>query len=313
MKQTIVIILFLSHYLLASAQDNRTETLLQTNTKNHIYYVDLQESEAYVYRIGRIYDKAAAEAGYLPIKTDTLVKQSDNTYIHENTKLIYVNNKLYLITKFKKTKKFQIDTVKNLGVANHNLNNAYYLSHYFEMSRELNQKYPLSDQDFRNGFYTWKKLPNKEINYLQFRTFADKQMKATKDSISTLEDSHVALTNYALQNIRSFAYDTLKHYLTQLPVAYRSYYSTIITEVAKQKPEYFFRLAEDFPTNKYIFFSAYDDNKEVIQGLKSVVGHDDIKKEFFKDRRFGKTMIYRIIAPYAIMGGLLAWLIIAQP
>jgi hypothetical protein len=44
-----------------------------------------------------------------------------------------------------------------------------------------------------------------------------------------------------------------------------------------------------------------------------VQGYDDLKKEFFKDYKYGKTMPYRIFGTYAIFAGLLTWLIIAQP
>jgi hypothetical protein len=56
-----------------------------------------------------------------------------------------------------------------------------------------------------------------------------------------------------------------------------------------------------------------EDDEEVIRGLKEVHGHDEIKKEFFKDRRFGKTIPYRILGTYLVVAGLLTWLVISQP
>ena len=84
-------------------------------------------------------------------------------------------------------------------------------------------------------------------------------------------------------------------------------------EVKFANPEYFYKLLQDFPTSKTYIYSAVDHDKELVKQLKQVQGYDDLKKEFFKDYRYGKTMPYRILGTYAIIGGLLAWLIIAQP
>lgn len=313
MKYVITTILLLFYYLLTLGQGSMNRTFFQTNSKKHLYYVDLNNSAANVYQMGSYFDKAGT--GYSIRKTDTLIKQPDGTYLGKTTKIIRDNNKFYLVTENKKTKKFNIDTVKTLSVVNNNLNNAYYLDNYFKISDELNKSYPLNHHTFRNGFYTWKELQNKEIDYLQFREFANKWLKEKKDSIIILQDSHVAQTNYIIQNIKTFDYKTLRDSLTKLPAEYRNlswYYGTVINEVAKQRPDYFFRLAEDFPNNRSIIFIAVEDNKEVIQGLRDVQGHNEIKEEFFKDRRFGKTMPYRILGIYAVIVGLLTWLIVSQ-
>jgi tetrahydromethanopterin S-methyltransferase subunit G len=123
------------------------------------------------------------------------------------------------------------------------------------------------------------------------------------------------LTNSLIQNIKTIDYNFLKDSLTRLPAEFRStswYYGTVINEVSKQRPEYFFRLAEDFPNNRNVIFMAAEDNKQVIQSLKAVENHTDIKKEFFKERKFGKMMPYKIIGTYAIVIGLITLLIVSQ-
>ncbi len=312
-KQIISITTLLLFYLFSAGQDSLSKTFFQTNSKAHLYYVDLKYSAAYVYEIGSYLDKAGT--GYSIRNTDTLTRQPANNYVGKATKLINENNKSYLITELKKTKTFLLDPVKNLEVVNSNLNNAYYLDNYFKMSDELNKTYPLNHHSFRNGFSTWEKLLNKEVDYLQFREFAIKQLKEIKDSIGYLQERYTKLTNYVIQNAGTIAYDTLKDSLMKLPADYRSlsgYYGTIINVVAKQRPGYFFKLAEDFPNNRGLIFSAVEDNKEVVQGLKYVDGHNEIKKELFKDRSFGRTMPYRILGTYIIIGGLLTWLILSQ-
>jgi hypothetical protein len=184
------------------------------------------------------------------------------------------------------------------------------------MSADLNNAYPLNHHTFRNGIHSWEVLKNKEVDYLQFRDFTVTRHKEIKDSITRLQDTYVLLTSYLIKNLKTLEYDALKDSLTNLPADYRSvswYFGTVVNEVAKQRPECFFRLADDFPNKKSLIFIAVEENKEVIEGLKRVDTHLEIKKEFFKDRRFGKTLPYRILATYAIVGGLLTWLIVSQP
>jgi hypothetical protein len=83
--------------------------------------------------------------------------------------------------------------------------------------------------------------------------------------------------------------------------------------MSKANQEYFFKLLQDFPTSKKFIYFAVDQDKELIKQLKQVQGYDDLKNEFFKENKSGKTMPYRVIGTYAIIGGLLTWLIIAQP
>lgn len=285
MKHTIIIILLLN-YLFASGQDNGGKHLFQTNSKTHLYYVDLSNTDGKVYTMGGYLDKAGE--GYSLRSTDTLFRQTDGTYTGNNIQIATESNKLYLVTESKKTKKFLLETVESLNAANHNLNNAYYLDHYFKMSDELNKMYPLNHHSFRNGFYAWEALPNKDIDYLQFRDFANKRLKEIQDSISKIQDSYVALSNYIIQNIKTLHYDVLRDSLTKLPAEYKSlswYYGTVINEVARQRPEYFFKLAEDFPANRHLIFFAPENNKDVIAGLRAVEGHDEIKKAFFKGKK----------------------------
>ncbi|MEP7142319.1 MAG: hypothetical protein ABI707_05595 [Ferruginibacter sp.] len=313
MKQILTTILLLLSQLLSPGQNNATGTLFQTNSKTRLFYVDFKNSQAHVYEIGRYLDKAGT--GNSIKSVDTLIQQSNEIYIGKHSKIIEENKKFYLVKEFNKTKNFRIELVKDVEMANNNLNNAYYLDNYFKMSDELNKTYPLNHHSFRNGFYTWKELDNREEDYLMFREFARKRLKKIKDSISNLQDNCVSKTNYIIQNIKAFEYNTLKDSLVKLPAEFSSvsyYYSSVINEVAKQRPEYFFRLAEDFPKNRSLIFMAVEDNKEVVNGLSAVEGHNEIKKEFFKDRRFGKSMPYGIIGTYAVIGGLLAWLILSQ-
>ena len=310
MKLTIPTVLLVLNYLHSLGQDSIPGTIFQTSNKTQLYYVTLHTSGAYVYQMGYYFDKAGS--GYSIKNTDTLTGQTNLLYEGKIVKLISENNKFYLLTGFTKGKKFLLQLVTNASNVVHNLNNAYYLDSYFKMSDSLNRTYPLHHHSFRNGYYSWEGLPNKEINHFEFRKFTTERLKELQDSIGYVEEKNTSLTNYIVENLKTLDYNTLKDSLVKLPAEYgHSYYATAINEIAKTKPGYFFKLSEDCPQNKGIIFTSVED-KQVIEGLKAVEGHEQVKKEFFKDKRFGKTMPYKIIGIYAVIGGLLTWLIVSQ-
>jgi len=313
MRYICAAILLSLNCLSALAQDGAGRTFLQTNSKTHLYYVDMDNSAAVVYDVGKYLDKAGM--GYSIKKTDTLARQADGSYSGNALKIIRENNRLYLVREDRKGRKFRIDTVPSSTVFHTNVNNAYYLDSYFRMSRDLNNAYPLFHHSFRDGFRTWKELPDKELDYLQFMEFAHNHISNIRDSISKLQVSRTALTNYIIKNISTLEYNTLKDSLAKLPPEYAGqsrYYSEVINAAAVKRPEYFFRLAEDFPANRSLIFSSVENNKEVFGRMKTVEGHDEIKKEFFKERKFEKSMPYLVIGAYAALGGLITLLIVSQ-
>jgi hypothetical protein len=313
MRYICAAILLSLNCLPALAQDGAGRTFLQTGSKTHLYYVDMDDSAAIVYDMGKYLDKAGT--GYSIKKTDTLSRQPDGSYSGYTSKIIRENNRLYLVRVDRKDRKFGIDTVPFSTVFHTNLNNAYYLDSYFRMSRDLNNAYPLYHHSFRNGFHAWKELPNKELDYVQFREFVIRHIRNIRDSISQVQVSRTALANYIIKNMGTLEYNALKDSLAKLPPEYAGqsrYYSAVINAAATQRPEYFFRLAEDFPASRSLVFSSVENNKEVFGRMKTVQGHDEIKKELFKERKFEKSMPYLAIGAYAALGGLITLLIVSQ-
>ena len=289
MKYILTTLILLLNFPVVSGQSNNEIVFLETKSKTRLYYVELNGSDGKVYEMGSYLDKAGS--GYSIRSTDTLIRQSDGVYTGKNTKVFSENKIVFLETQNKKTKKFIVDTSANLTMVNTNLNNAYYLDNFFSMCDELNKTYPLNHYSFRNGFSFWRDLQNKESDHLLFRIFANNKLKDIKDSISSVQNQYVALTNNLIQNIKTIEYTILKDSLTKLPADFRGtswYFGTVINEISKHRPDFFFRLAEDLPNNRNVIFTAVEDDKQVLQNLKDVENHNEIKEEFFKDRKFGK-------------------------
>jgi hypothetical protein len=286
---------------------------LQSIGRSRLYYVSLNKSFAAVFKMGTYLDVGGN--GYSLTLTDTLIKQSNDEYIGKTTKIVRKNNRFYLTTEPTKLKQFSLDTINDKSAVFQNLNNAFYLDTYFKMTDELNKKYPLNHYPFRNGFYSWKELKNKEVDPLRFRILATSSISKLKDSVSQLQDNYLALTNYLIVNLRSLEYQSLSDSLKKLQKEYRPYswyFGSVVKETAKQKQEYFFRIAEDFPDQEALIFSAVEDDNKIVDNLREIEGHDATKKKFLKERRFNKTILYRVIGTYAILGGLVTWAILNQ-
>jgi hypothetical protein len=181
----------------------------------------------------------------------------------------------------KKASKYQLDASTNTAAVNTNLNNAYFLDHFIALSDELNKAYPLNNYSFRAGFSRWNSLDNKEAPHAEFKNYADARLKEMRDSISQEQDKYVSVTNSLVQNIETIEYGSLKDSLDKLPSASSpnsKYFSAVINEVAKRRPDYFFRLAEDFPDKRSAIFNSVENNKQVIAGLKAVERHKDAKR-----------------------------------
>jgi hypothetical protein len=313
MKNAVLTTCFLLSLSNLFGQGNNESILLETRSKTHLYYVELIGSVGKVYEMGSYLDKAGT--GYSIRRSDTLSMKPDRTYIGQATKVVIRDNVFALLVQNKKAEQFALYKPADIAQVHMNLNNAYYLDNFFSLCKELNKTYPLYHSEFRNGFRSWKEIDNKVSDPVQFKIYADYQLRKMKDSISAVQDHYVLLTSWLIQNVGTIDYLPLKDSLAKLPAEYRSnswYFGTVINEVSKQRPEYFFRLAEDFPDRRTIIFSAAEDNKQVMQSLKAVENHSEIKKQFFKERNFDKTMPYKTIGLYAIVAGLITFLIVRQ-
>lgn len=297
------------------AQQLVNKIYLSSTGKSTSFYVELSELSAFVYSIGQLWDKAGT--GYKLLGMDTLSRQHDGNYFGSTIRIHTKEERALLEITHKKPKNHVLDTLENPLPMYFKLNNAYFLNAYFAMTVQINKRYPLNHYSYRNSFDTWDNLKpdEKKLAHSQFRSFADNFIKIKRDSICVVQDVFVSLTNNLLSRINEIEYDSLKEVLTSLPVEYKGrswYFGTIVNEVSKKHPEFYFRIAEDFSEDRSIVFTAAEDNKEVISNLKNVNGYDEVKAKFFKERRMMKRMPYQVLGTYVVFGGLVAGLILSH-
>ncbi|MBN2613755.1 MAG: hypothetical protein JXB00_19515 [Bacteroidales bacterium] len=287
-------------------------SFLKTTGNKNLHYLELRTENVVIYKMGHYFDKAGS--GSAIFLTDTLIVTKENEFKGKLYTLIR-NNAHYLLIS-DKGKKHETEPENDINKVNFELNNAYCLKSYFDLSNKLNKEFPLNHYTFRNGYYAWEKQPNKTINHNSFIEQTNKEIGIIYDSIFLKQMVLTKTTAYISENVGQANYSILKDSINALPIDYRpqsGYFDKSVYQMAKSNPEYFYKLLQDFPTSKKFIYFAVDHDKELVKDLKRVHGYDDLKKEFFKEYKYGKTMPYRIIGTYAIITGLLTWLIIAQP
>jgi hypothetical protein len=127
----IVVFFLLSTARLVTAQNISIGRFFNSHSKSHLYYVYLGDTAAYVFRMGQYLDKAGT--GYSINHTDTLTRQIDGSFIGKTSKVINEGNTCYLVVQERKVKKFVIDSSAGITTIHTNLNNGYYLGHYFKL------------------------------------------------------------------------------------------------------------------------------------------------------------------------------------
>lgn len=289
----------------------QNSVFLKTTDKKNLHYIELCNDNVKVYKMGKYFDKAGISPAIL--KTDTLVFTKQNEFKGKFYTLLKNETNYTLISD--NGKKYKTEPESELNV-NTELNNAYCMKGYIDLSDKLNKEFPLNHYTFRNGYHAWEKQPDKSINHDLFIVQAEKEIGLIYDSISKKQNAFTNTTNFITDNAGYANYLILKDSISTLPIDYRpqsGYFDKSVYQMAKANSEYFYKLLQDFPSDKKFIYFAVDQDKELIKQLKQVQGYDDLKKEFFKEYKYGKTMPYRIIGTYAIVAGLLTWLIIAQP
>ncbi|MEI9808740.1 MAG: hypothetical protein WDO16_13265 [Bacteroidota bacterium] len=218
-------------------------------------------------------------------------------------------NKLYLVAQHRKgTKKMEIDTVSNPDLANTHINNAYWWDKFFGLCKEINATFTLHHYSFRNGIALWDSFDNKGIYYKDFKLYADSRIQTIRDSIIAAQTPYVALANELTANMATIDYASLKERLPNLITENSNrteYFATVVHSICNNRPELFFKLAEDLPGKKEMLFDAVDD-KETIKKLKAIESDSPAKKDFLKakkkDKAFRTKMITNVALGAAVLG-----------
>jgi hypothetical protein len=313
MKSIFVFTSLLLNGLILLGQQSNETLLFETKSKSNLFYVELNNGQGRVFEMGAHVDKAGSGYSFKSIDTVTLQPhQAIPSYVGRKSTVVKDKEAVYLILQNKNSTKYVLGAAGNSAAVNSNLNNAYYLDRFISMTEEINTTYPLNHYSFRNAFSSWSSVDEKQMKHSEFKEYADRKISQTKDSVTALQEQYVSLTNRLIQNISINPYDSLKSGLEKLPVDVTTsgrYFATVVNEVARQNPEYFFRLAEDLPNRKEIIFNSVEKDKKVIAALKSTENHAVVKREFFRSRNFDKWMPLRIIGTAAVTALILVLLL----
>lgn len=116
------------------------------------------------------------------------------------------------------------------------------------------------------------------------------------------------MTNFLLANLRELPDSTLIDSLASLPRGQTipaKYFGTVVYEVARQKPNSYFRVADAFPSNWSIIFGAVQHDKSIVKSLRKAEGNPKTKDAFFKEYKSMKWGPIAGIGTLLVGGGLL--------
>lgn len=202
-----------------------------------------------------------------------------------------------------------------MSKVNVDLNNAYYIKSYYDLSTRLDKEFPLFHFSFYSGYGAWDRLKEKGLDHESFMLLTNSDIRSVYDSIAKDETRHTNTTNFIKENAGSVGNSQLRDSLRTLPVTYcpnSCYFIRSVYAMAKADPVVFYQILEDNPSNKTIVHYAVSDDKELIKRLSAVDGYNSLRREFIKDRRYDRSIPYRVFGAYAVIAGLITWLIISQ-
>ncbi|MBL7932686.1 MAG: hypothetical protein JNL60_12330 [Bacteroidia bacterium] len=285
----------------------------RTIQEKHLHYLEFRAQMVIVYKMGQYYNKMAPAPAI--VLQDTLVKEPGSDSYKGRIYTLEIPGKVYTLRESKKDK-YELQVEPDSGKVNAQLNKAYHLKSFFELSRRIDAEFPLGNYDHWTGYREWNRVSEKASDHDKFIELTKQKIKLIYDSVHQKQSKSSNTTNYILANAKQVDYSLLKDSLKTLPIDYRprsAYFDTCVYRLCKSNPETFYKILQDFPSERQFVYYAVEEDKALVNEIKKVSGHDQLKREFIREKNSGKAIIYRTIAVYAVMGGLIAWLIIAQP
>lgn len=307
-KIAIVILLLVPGFV--QSQDSRD--LMLFFAKHHqAFFIDIAGDTGTVIKIVQQYDVAGRY--YLTEFYDVVVKNvqnPDQPFFGKYSSIDRIRDQYFLRLYrpgMRKGRKFKLDTVVVREAANKEINQGIWWNRFLDMVDKFNKKYPLQHYSFRNGFMLWDSIQYMKIDYRDFPVRADQVIGKIRDSLIHLNAPRAELSGDLIENAGRYDYDTLKRRMLQLPMEYRShsaYLSAVLLAVADRRPEFFFRLCEDLPENREMFFFTVFTDKKIRRKIKRVESNSPMKKELVKYfRKQTAGIIFTTGLYVAVIGG----------
>jgi hypothetical protein len=314
-KKSIFLTLLSIQLSMVQGQSSQDRVLLSAD--KGLFYIELNGDQGTVFNLGRWIDKGGS--GYSIIYTDSITKQpetSDFLFAGDKATIQQADNKLYLVAQGRKSgRKMEIDTITDPGSVNTRINNAYWWSNFFRLCGDIDSVFRMYHYSFRTGFVLWNSFDNKEIYYKDFKVYADNKLKMIRDSIVAVQTPYLLLTDELIANMATIGYDSLKEKLVKLTTGDMHgtvYFGSVVNSVCNNRPELFFKLAEDMQDKKTMLFDAVSDRK-TIKKLTALPSDSPAKKEFLKakkkDRAFTAKMIGNAAAGAVLLGACIYFLV----
>jgi hypothetical protein len=268
------------------AQKNKLNKFLTANDSKYTFFIDLKDRSGIVFVLEEWMDKGFG--GYRLIFSDTLQRQDATAayrYVGKSMKIQNEGGRAQLIFtgETSKPERLKIDTAYIQGDVLFKINNAYWWSGVVKVTEEINNKFPLHHYSFRNGLAIREGFRNKETDYGAFKKFADQKILAIRDSVERDQVAHTKITEDIVANISTMSYETLKDYTQKLPIEYETeYFSVVVNAICMNRPEFFFRLADELPKKKQQLFDAVDTNRIILKKLSDAPINSPSKNEFFR-------------------------------
>lgn len=270
----------------AYAQKSKLNKFLTASNSQYTFFIDLNDGSGIVFVLEKWIDKSFG--GYRLISSDTLQReQASSAYLYagKSAKMQKEGGRPQLIFNgdTSKSEKLKLDTAYIRGDVLSKINNAYWWSGVFKFTEDINKKFPLHDYSFRNGLAIWDGFRNKETDYNAFKTFADQKIISIRDSVERDQVAHTKITEDIVAHISTMSYETLKAYVQKLPIEYETeYFAVVVNAICMNRPEFFFRLADELPMKKQPLFDAVDTNRTTLKKLSDVPINSPSKNEFFR-------------------------------
>lgn len=311
-NKMLATLLFLLNFHPSYSQQHPGKKMLSYSKES--VFVELADQYATVFKLGQFYDKGYNGPSIIYI--DTLVKQTginDESYTGKRAHLSQSGNKYYLKlerTGPKKHEAVELNLSNSVEKDYLEINRAYWLDAFIKLSIEINSRFSLQHYSFR-GFHNFDHGNQDLLPYEQFKILADNKIKTLRDSLISKHSNYTSITNDVINNFGSIEYSLIKERLEKLgekPEGY-SYFNVILQRVCNERPEWFYKLAEDIPSNKELMFSSVYGNS-IVKKLKAVKTDSPVKKEFIKYKRKDRRLTFTAIGTSIVGAALLGFAVI---